>query len=160
MESNKIDIDLYMGTATFFVNVESAATKTTYRGPFKVKCLLNAFDYIKADATFRELLGEKNAEFANDYVTQLCYAFSQLKHRVIEHPAWFRDPDGIIGGGLEDNVVLFVLEKCVEAEDQYRKGIEAKYKKSKGEVKKAIDDADIGPAKEPDIKDEETLGDQ
>lgn len=154
----KIDVDLYMGTATFFVNVESAATKTTYKGKFKVKCLLNAFDYIKSDADFRSLLGEKNANFANDYVTQLCYAFAQLKHRVIEFPAWFKDADGTVGGGLEDNVVLYVLERCVEAEDQYRKAIEERYSKAKGEVKTAVDQGDIGPAKDPDITDEETLG--
>jgi len=157
--SDNIKIDHYMGTATFFVNVNAKATKTTYRGQFKVKCLLSALDYIKSDAYFRELLGKTNPEYANEYVTQLCYSLSQVKYRIMESPDWFTESaTGVVGGGVEDNILLYVLEECVKAEEQYRKDMDEKFEKAKGEVKKAIDKGELNDGQEKAEDDEEDWG--
>jgi|VirMetMinimDraft_7_1064189.scaffolds.fasta_scaffold11805_2 hypothetical protein len=153
--SDSIKVDHYMGTGTFFVSVQAKATKTTYRGQFKVKCLLSALDYINSDAYFRELLGKTNPEYANEYVTQLCYTYSQLRYRVMEAPDWFsQDSNGTPGGALEDNVLTEILDQCVKVEEKYRTEMEAKYEKAKGTVKKAIDDGELNNGEEK-VKEED-----
>lgn len=140
MENN---IDYYMGTATFEVNIEAAADKATYKGQFKVKCVLSPFEYIKSDAMYRELLGKVNPQYANEYVNQLSYALAQLKYRVMEAPSWFEEHNGIKGSNVDDKVLLYVFDQAVSCEEEYRTGIEEKYKKAKGEVRKAVDDGKL-----------------
>jgi hypothetical protein len=153
--SDSIKVDHYMGTGTFFINVQAKANKTTYRGQFKVKCLLSALDYINSDAYFRELLGKTNPEYANEYVTQLCYTYSQLKYRVMEAPEWFLQNDtGNPGGQLEDNVLTEILDNCVKVEEKYRKEMEEKYEKAKGTVKKAIDEGELNNGEEKEKEEE------
>lgn len=152
----EINIDYNMGTAEFFVNLEAAADKSTYKGHFKVKCVLSPLDYIQSDATYRELLGKTNPQFANDYIAQLAYALSQLKYRIITNPSWFdNESNGIKGSNVDDNILLIVLEKAIEAEEMYRKGIEEKYKKAKDEVKEAIDSGKLNDGKQTEF-DEKT----
>lgn len=136
----KIQIDHMMGTATFAVNIETSASKETLKGMFKVKCILSPMQYIQSDSLYRELLGKTNPQFANDYVGNLCYALSQLKYRIIEAPEWFgSDESGVRGSSVEDNVLLHILDRSVEAEDTYRKAMEEKYESAKKAVKDAFD---------------------
>ena len=100
-------IDYFMGTATFHVDLEAAASKTTYKGMFKVKCILNPLEYAHSDAMYRQLLGKDNPQFASEYVSSICYALSQLKYRIIDCPDWFKNPEtGIHGSSIEDNILL------------------------------------------------------
>lgn len=151
----EIDIDYNMGTAEFFVNLEAAADKSTYKGNFKVKCVLSPLDYIQSDGTYRELLGKTNPQFANEYVAQLAYALSQLKYRIISNPSWFDNSvNGIKGSNVDDRILLYVLDKAIQAEEQYRKGIEEKYKKAKDDVKEAIDDGTLNDGKQVETEEE------
>jgi hypothetical protein len=151
----EIQIDYNTGTAEFFVNLEAAADKSTYKGHFKVKCVLSPLDYIQSDATYRELLGKTNPQLADAYVSQLAYALSQLKYRIISNPSWFdNDVNGIKGSGVDDKILLFILDKTIEAEEQYRKGVEEKYEKAKNDVKEAIDDGTLNDGKQAEIDEE------
>jgi hypothetical protein len=65
-------------------------------------------------------------------VSQLAYALSQLKYRIISNPSWFdNDVNGIKGSGVDDKILLYILDKTIEAEEQYRNGIEEKYEKAR-----------------------------
>ena len=151
----EIDIDYNMGTAEFFVNLEAAADKSTYKGNFKVKCVLSPLDYIQSDGTYRELLGKTNPQFANEYVAQFAYALSQLKYIIISNPSWFDNSvNGIKGSNVDDRILLHGLDKAIQAEEQYRKGIEEKYKKAKDDVKEAIDDGTLNDGKQVETEEE------
>lgn len=143
-----IEIDYNLGVANFSVNIEAAGDKSTYKGNFKVKCILSPLEYIQSDATYRELLGKTNPQFANDYVAQLSYALSQLKYRIISSPSWFKsETNSINGSHVDDRVLLYVLDKTIECEEKYRKGIEERYNKARNEVKEAIDNGTLNDGK-------------
>lgn len=149
MISEEISIDFFTGTATFFIEAEAASTKITYRGGFKIKCILSPLEYIYADGLYRELIGKTNPQFASEYVGQLCYALAQLKYRVMEYPDWFKNKENNINGShIDDNILLQILEKTVDAEIKYRDGIKERYDKARDSVKKAIDDKELTDGKE------------
>lgn len=153
-------IDYFMGTATFHVDLEASASKTTYKGVFKVKCILNPLEYAHSDAMYRQLLGKDNPQYASEYVSSICYALSQLKYRIIDCPDWFKNPEtGIYGSSIEDNILLYVLDKSVDCESQYRDGMVERYKKAKGEVEEAIDSGELndGQRKVKKEEDEDNL---
>ncbi len=140
---NVTQIDYTMGTATFFVDMEAESTKETFKGMFKVKCVLNPLEYIGADAMYRELLGKTNPQYASDYVSKLCYTISQLKYRVMDSPSWFKNTKiGVDGGHIDDAILFFILDKAVDCEIQFREGVQKKYEEARGEVRKAIDEKD------------------
>lgn len=141
MNEKTIQVDFNMCTATFMVNEEASGTRTTYKGVFKVKCIMSPLEYINSDALYRELLGKTNPQLATKYVNELCYTIAQLKYRIMEAPAWYKNSGGGVDGShLEDSVLFSILDKAIEAEMDYRKGIEEKYTKAKEEVRKAVED--------------------
>jgi len=140
-----IEIDYYMGTGTFHVDMEASSTKTTYKGIFKVKCIMSPIEYIRADANYRDLLGKANPQYASEYVSQLCYALSQLRYRIIEAPSWFRtEGEYGMGGNVDDKILLYTLDQAVEVEKLYREEMDKRYKEAREEVRKAVDDEVIG----------------
>lgn len=137
----KFEIDYYMGTATFFVDVEASSNKSSYKGQFKVKCILSPLEYINADANYRELLGKTNPQYASDYVSQLAYALSQLRFRIMECPSWYnKQGDGV----RDDKVLLDIFDKAVECEQQYREGIVKRFKSAQESVRSAVDRGELG----------------
>lgn len=150
-----IEIDYNLGVGTFVVNLEAAADKSTYKGQFRVKCILSPLEYIQADATYRELLGKTNPQLANEYVSQLAYALSQLKYRVTSSPSWFDNANGINGSHVDDKILLHILDKTIECEEKYREGIEERYNKARDEVKEAIDDGTLNDGKQVEKETEE-----
>lgn len=153
-----IDIDYTMGTASFFVNIETNSDKRSLGGLVKVKCILSPLEYINSDALYRELLGKINPQLASEYVNQLAYAISQLKYRVIQAPEWFYSDNSLIreGSHLDDNVLFYLLDKSVEAEQKFREGIEEKYNKAREDVRKSVDEGEI---KKKEEKAEEEMED-
>jgi hypothetical protein len=144
-----IDIDYNLGIASFAINLEAAGTKETFKGNFKVKCILSPLDYIQSDATYRELLGKSSPQLVDQYVAQLAYALSQLKYRVTQSPSWFKnDINGIDGSHVDDKILLYIFDKAIEAEEQYREGVEERYNKAREEVKESIDDGTLNDGKE------------
>ena len=149
-----------MGTASFYINMEANSSKETLKGTFKIKCVLSPLEYINADSMYRELLGKTNPQYASEYVSQLCYALSQLKYRIIQSPAWFKNAEtGINGSSIDDNILLYVLDKCVEAEGDYRKGVEERYEKAREAVRKAVDDGSLNDGAEKQKEDDDELED-
>ena len=143
-----INVDFYMGTATFFVKKEGAANKTSYSGMFKVKCVMSPMEYINSDSLYRKLLGESNPQYASDLAGRMAYAIAQLKYRIMDCPDWFKSDNGMYGSNSEDNVLLYVFDKCVEAEMLYREGMEKRAKEAKKEAVKTIDEQTKVKAKE------------
>ena len=136
-------IDFHEGTSVFYIDMESGSDKTTYKGQFKVKCVLSPLEYVQADSFYRELLGKHNPHLVSEYVGQLCYALSQIKYRVMEYPAWFKGNKTGMLGDIDDTILLYVLDKIVDAEAKYREGIEERYNKARESVKKAMDDGSL-----------------
>lgn len=157
---DKTQIDYMMGTASFYINIEANSNKETLKGTFKIKCVLSPLEYINADSMYRELLGKTNPQYASEYVSQLCYALSQLKYRIVQSPAWFKNAEtGINGSSIDDNILLYVLDKCVEAEADYRKGVEERYEKAREAVRKAVDDGSLNDGAEKQKEDGDELED-
>jgi hypothetical protein len=155
MNDKNIQIDYNMGTATFLINEEGSASKTTYKGVFKVKCVMSPLEYINSDALYRELLGKVNPQLASKYISELCYTISQLKYRVMDVPSWYKNTStGIDGSHIDDNVLFSILDKATEAEMEYRRGIEEKYKKARDEVKKAVDEKTLTDGEEEEKSEE------
>lgn len=149
-------IDYYTGTAEFFVNIEAAANKQTYQGQFKVKCVLSPLEYIQSDATYRELLGKTNPQFATEYVAQLAYALAQLKYRLMDSPSWYKNEvNGIDGSNVDDKILLHIFEKAIQCEEDYRKGMEERSKQAKERVKKAVDDGELTSKEEQKTEEEQ-----
>lgn len=103
------------GFGIFDVNILGVSTNNSYMGTFKVKCLLSPIEQIKADKLYRDLLGQ-NAHLASNHVAKLAYAASQLHLRVVEAPPFWGGPD--LGGAhiKDENVILEVLNKAIEAQ--------------------------------------------
>ena len=126
------EINLHTHTATFQIDMVAAGDRATYRGSFKVNCLLSPLDLISSDALYRKLLGGTNPSYASEYVSNLAYALSQLKYRITEAPAWFKSEDGSLDGShIDDAILLKVFDESAECEEEYRKGNEQKYQKAK-----------------------------
>lgn len=149
-------IDLFTGTATFYVDIVGSSNKQTYKGVFKVKCVLNPLEYTQSDAMFRQLLGKDNPQYATEYVSQICYALSQLKYRIMDCPDWFKNKEtGIHGSSIDDNILLYVLDKAVECESDYRDGVDEKYKKARKEVQEAVDSGSLNNGRNQQQEEEE-----
>lgn len=102
------------GYGIFDINLVGEHTNNTYMGNFRCKCLLSPMEQIKADKMYRDLLGN-NSHLASNHVSQLCYALSQLRFRLVEYPP-FWEGSGILGSHIEDEaVILSVLENALEA---------------------------------------------
>lgn len=153
----KIEIDFYESTATFFVKIDAASNKQTYSGKFKVKCVVSPLEYIYSDNLYRELIGKYNPHLVSEYVNQLCFALAQLKYRMIEFPDWFKNKSGGPDGGtIDDNILLYIYEKSAQAEQEYREGIEERYKKAHEDVKKALEDGELTDGKEKESEEEDS----
>jgi len=140
----KYDMDIFSGTASFSVSIDASSNKQTYNGLFKVKCILSPLEYINSDSLYRELLGKTNPQMASEYVSNLCYALSQLKYRMIESPTWFKtDSVSLDGSDIDDKILMHILDLAVGAENEYRTKIEEKYSVAKEEVKKAVENDDF-----------------
>tara|TARA_R100000951_G_C2653160_1_gene185153 strand:+ start:5278 stop:5766 length:489 start_codon:yes stop_codon:yes gene_type:complete len=154
---DKIDINYHMGTATFPIDMVAGGNKQTYKGMFKVKCILGPLEVIESDALYRKLLGDSNPNFASEYVGSLAYALSQLKYRIIDAPAWYKNDIKMDGSHVDDAILLSIFDVAVEAEEEYRKGIEEKYQKARNSVVEAIDDGTLndGSPQQPEEEEEE-----
>jgi len=105
-------------TATFSVNILGRHSKQSYMGTFRVKCLLSPLEEIAADKRYRDLLGN-NSHLAQEHIRQQAFALAQLEQRVLDMPAFWEN-DNIAGGHIkDDNVLLEILDKAIEAQQKY-----------------------------------------
>jgi hypothetical protein len=76
------------------------------------------------------------------------YLFKEFLNRETRMVLGKNKETGINGSGIDDNVLLFVLDKAIDCEAQYRDGIKERYEKARESVKKAIDDKELTSGKE------------
>ena len=135
------------GYGYFDINLVGEHTNNTYMGSFKCKCLLSPMEQIKADKMYRDLLGN-NSHLASVHVSQLCYALSQLSHRLVETPP-FWDGQGIGGAHIKDeSVILGVLESALEAAALFVEEKQEEMKKKQQMIANLIRNKKIVPEQE------------
>lgn len=135
--------------ATFDINSVGENTKQTYLGKFKVKCMLSPLEEIAADKRYRDLLGT-NSHLAAERVRSFAFALSQLEQRVLEYPPFWEN-NTIHGGHVEDNIVLEVLDKAVEAQEKYLEQKKQELEHQQKRIADMMKNKDI--EKEPEMKD-------
>lgn len=92
----------------------------TLIGEFKVKLTLSPLDILAIDRDYRELLGPVNPLMATGEANDIAFALSQLKHRVLSSPSFWKGL-GFDGGHLPKNVLYSVLDKSIELQDMFKK---------------------------------------
>jgi hypothetical protein len=144
------DIILQGSEAEFTVSVIGKQTGETFQGTFKVKCFLSPIDTIKADKLYRELLGSITPHLASTEAQNMCFALSQLKYRVKQSPAGWKNEE-IDGGHLDMNIVVDVLNHAIEAQTMYQQRSKERLKKLQDQLTKDIKDGKIQPEEELEL---------
>lgn len=109
-------------TAKFDINVVGESTGNPYSGEFKVRTLLTMRQQASADEGRRMILGF-NPEAAAEGIKNLAFTAGQLSVRIIDSPDWFKS-SGLGGIDMADaNVLIDLLNKCGEAEQERKNGI-------------------------------------
>lgn len=115
--TERSDIILDGSTATWEIQVDGEI-QGTYMGTFKFKCVLTPLQKIAANREYRELLGP-HMTMAPEHESNLAFALTQLKHRIVSAPP-FWGTGGSLSGDLPDtNVIMAVLDAAVAAELKY-----------------------------------------
>lgn len=136
-------------TADFDINEIGDKTNQSYMGHFKVKCLLSPMEEIAADKTYRELLG-MNSHLAQEHIRQQAFALAQLDQRLIEFPPFWENTS-LGGGHIQDrNIILHVLDRAIEAQEEFCKKKRDELRKKQEELTNLIKNKKI--EKEPEVE--------
>lgn len=137
------------GESTFDVNIVGQSSKQSYIGSFKVKCLISPIEEIEADKRYRELLGV-NPHLATEHVRRQAFALSQLEQRVIDCPPFWEN-ETLPGGHVKDsNVILEVLDKAIEAQENYINAKDKELKEKQEKLKALIEKKKIKREETPE----------
>jgi len=117
-------------------------TNTTYMGVFRVKTILSPMDMLKADRMYRELIGSVNPHMASKESQNFAFALSQLKIRIIESPDFYKNKE-LDGSHLDSNILIDIINKAIDAEDEYKKQIDDRLKKMQELLTKRIKNNEI-----------------
>lgn len=112
----------------FSIHVEGDATGKTWTGDFRAKIRLSRRDIITRDRIRREMLGSAGGT-PDQHASELALAYSELKVRITDAPAWFLESD--YGLDMEDESPMAnVYQKAIkiEVEEIQRKVKEAQAK--------------------------------
>jgi hypothetical protein len=104
----------------FTVSELDPETNETYIGEFRVKLILSPLETIAIDRDYRELIGAVNPFMANSEANNLAFALSQLKHRVISSPSFWKG-ESYDGGHLPKKVLYSILDMSLEVQDKFKK---------------------------------------
>lgn len=139
------------GTANWTIN-SHGPIKGLYTGLFKFKCYLSPLAQIAANKEYRELLGD-NMTFADEHVSFVAYALTQLKQRIIDAPAFWSSTDSGMVGDIADDIILQeILTAAIDAEVKYKNILEERRIDALDRAKKA---AEAALAKRKKEKEEE-----
>ncbi len=141
--------------ATFEFSHKDDLSYETYIGVFRTKCFLTPIDIIKADKTYRELIGEISPLLASNSAQTMAFCISQLSARVTEAPDFFRIRSGLPGGHLPEGVLTAILEKCIEAEELYRKQQRDKFNEIQKKLQVKFEEGKIKKNEEDQSSEEE-----
>lgn len=125
---------------SFSISVVGETTKERMIGKFKVKTALSHRDYIIKDQERRRLLGSMGGE-PDDRCRNISVICSELKVRIVESPAWWKETDGGLDL-LDDNVLANVFNEAMrlekEAFEEKQKQAEAAKVELKDELKAGL----------------------
>lgn len=111
---------------TFTLKVKGDKTKSSYEGPFTVKCLLSNGELI--DVGLRIDAYNRGSTTVPQGIALLNRALAELEVRIIKAPSWWKDSNS--GRDLLDtNVIYEVFEKSLDAEKVYDERIAEQVKK-------------------------------
>lgn len=119
---DKTDITIDGQIATWIMPTTQGDVGGTYTGTFQFRCILDPLRSLQAGREYRELLG-KNAVLASESDSDLAFALTQLKHRVLKAPPFWSSTtqDAEFAGNLPDlNIIVLVLDAALRAENQYK----------------------------------------
>lgn len=97
----------------------------TYTGRFVFKCFLLPTATLQAAREYRDLLGSLAVQ-ATDAESDLAFALTQLKHRIISSPPFWSSTlqeSGIAGNIGDLNVIASVLDAALRAESQFKANV-------------------------------------
>jgi hypothetical protein len=120
-----LDITINGSQATYTMARTDGELGGTYTGTFVFKCYLSPLEQIQAGKEFRSLLGDLGQQ-ANDTESNLAFALTQLKHRVIKSPPFWSSTlqDGPLAGNIPDlNILAIVLDASIRAEALFKEKI-------------------------------------
>lgn len=126
-------------------------SNTTYMGVFRVKTILSPMDMIKADRMYRELIGSVNPHMAAKDTQNFAFALSQLKVRLVESPDFYKNKE-LDGSHLDANVLVDIINKAIDAEEEYKKQVDDKLKQMQELLAKRIKNNEIEKDEEIDIE--------
>jgi hypothetical protein len=104
----------------FTISVKDPDSMQTYIGEFKVKLILDPLELLAIDRDFRELIGPVSPLMAGQEANNIAFALSQLKHRVIHAPAFWKGY-GYDGGHLPKEVLYAVLDDSLKVQEKFKK---------------------------------------
>ena len=130
-------------TKTFRLDIVGDDTMVHYKGDFTVKCILNLSGRHAIELEKTRLM----ADLANpsSELAGLATVIAVLRAKIIDAPTWWKNLDDITNL-IDENVVVTLYEKCIEAEVEWRE-----------KVRKAAEEAREKEAKESP-KEEENQG--
>lgn len=114
-----MDIKIENTTGIFTISEFDAETNETYIGEFKVKVVLSPMDILSIDRDYRELIGSVSPLMASSDANNVAFALSQLRHRVIGYPMFWKG-SGYDGGHLPKNVLYAILDASLEAQERFK----------------------------------------
>lgn len=161
MEENTVDesqIIFEGNTAVWELNAKGAISGS-YTGKFRFRCYLSPVQKIAANREYRELLGSSPA-FAPEHESNLAFALTQLKYRIIESPPFWSSTKqnvGMEGDIADDNIITMVLDAAIAAEVKFRKQVKERtdnaLAKAIAAAEKIKAQQDSAPAEEDESED-------
>lgn len=108
---------------------EGGLTGFQYSGTFTVRCVLNINlkHQVELDKT-RLMSDMKNP---TERLEAISTALAELKARIIEGPAWWKDSNGGLTI-LDEDVIALLYAKCQDTELEWRKDLKAKAETAAG----------------------------
>lgn len=125
--------------ATWRINAEGEINGK-YIGTFKFRCFLTPSQRISANREYREMLGG-NPTLVSVHESNLAYALTQLKYRVLSCPPFWEgeSEDDMKGDVADDNIITLVLNAAIAAEVKYRNQLKEKKDSAIDRAKRAAE---------------------
>ena len=120
----------------------------TYIGEFKVKLILSPLDILASDRDYRELIGNTNPFMATNDATNIAFALSQLKYRIVSAPVFWEASTGYRAGHVPKRILYSVLDKSLELQERFKRSKKEEMEKiqsklaeqiTKGEIRKKVE---------------------
>jgi hypothetical protein len=138
------------------INILDDESNESYVGEFRVKCILSPLDLLAIDRDFRELLGPINPIMASGDANNIAFALSQLRHRVLAYPPFWKG-EVYDGGHLPKKVLYAILDGSIEVQEKFKKERQDEMAKIQARLVKQVKAGKIKKkvAEETDLTNEE-----